>query len=162
MEEMKGRVVVNIKMENCTTTIAPAAEQAIQIVNIYGDTDGKMPEMHAISIPQSSDMPQRPAEPRQTEKSRMGDDAIRLRKYCDDDESWKKYMEYIRTCKSATELAKIIVDMAWTQNSLLQEDSTKRSFLEIVISLATEIESGRTIGNVRQRVYDAQQRKKRR
>ena len=151
----KGRVVVNINMKDCTTTLAPAADQAIQVVNVYGRADDKMPEMHTAPVAQAAGMPQEPAE-----EPAVSAAAIRLRKYCDDDKSWTEFLSYIRTCKSATELAKVIVDMERSQSHLLKDDSTRQSFLDIIVSLAVGVGSGRTVGNIRQRVYDAQRRKK--
>jgi len=144
MKHPKNDVSVVINVYGGNNQYIPNATESNQTVFIYSDDDSLKEffksQKQVVNV--------------------MNDDAFRLRKYCDTDESWKRYLEEIRTCKSATDLSKVIVLMEQSEDSLLKDDTTKQRFLEIVKSLAVSIEKGNTIGNIRQRVYDAQQRVK--
>ena len=162
MEEEKEAIMLNVQMDNCNVTSAPAVEHISQVVYVNCNA-GRKPaemsaEMPAAAEPQTANTPQEPAHPHQPEQPKVSADAIRLRNYCDNETSWKKYLDAIPVCKTATELANVVVDMERLQNKLLKDDSTKRCFLDIIVSLATGIESGRTVDNVRQRIYTAHSR----
>jgi len=162
MEEEKASIVLNAKMENCNVTSAPVAQHISQVVNVNSNSGRDTIGMQTASVSQTADYSQKLVQQHQPEQPKVGTDAIRLRNYCDDDTSWNKYQEAIRACKTATELANVVVDMERSQDKLMGNDSTKGCFLDIIVSLATGIESGRTVGNVRQRIYTAQGRKKNR
>lgn len=138
----KSGINVTITVTNSNTTIAPVATDARMII-INGGSQEQVQSALQQSVPSDDN-----------------DDAIRLRKYCNSEESWKKYLDDIRTSKSATDLAKVIVMMQESEENLLKDDITKKSFLEVVQPLAIGFKKGNTIVNIRQRVYDAQQRHK--
>ena len=162
MEENKNGINVTITVTNSNATIAPVAKVAGQTIINVGSPDQletALQTAETLNLKQAetlkeADTPQQPVPFDKT------DDAIRLRKYCDTDESWERYLDDIRTSKSATDLAKVIVKMEQSEENLMKDDSTKQCFLEVVQPLAINIKKGNTINNIRQRVYDAQQRYK--
>ena len=162
MEEEKTPIVLNVKMDNCNVTSAPVAQHISQVVNVNSNSGRKTTEVQTASVSQNAETSQEPVPQHQPEQPKVSTDAIRLRNYCDDEASWNKYLDAIRACKTATELANVVVDMERSQDKLMDNDSTKRCFLDIIVKLATGIESGNTVGNVRQRIYTAQGRKKNR
>lgn len=164
MEEKNNGINVTINVTNSNTTIAPIAKVAGQTIINVGSPDQVQSALltaENLNIKLTQELKEPETSP-QSVSFDESDDAIRLRKYCDTEESWKKYLDEIRTSKSATDLAKVIVMMEKSEENLLLDDSTKKSFLEVVVPLAISLEKGNTIDNIRQRVYDAQQRNKKR
>lgn len=162
MEENNNGIHVTINVTNSNATIAPVAKVAGQTIISVGSPDQVQSALltaESFNLKLAQEL-QKPENSPQSASFDESDDAIRLRKYCDTEASWKKYLDEIRTSKSATDLAKVIVMMEETEDNLLLDDSTKKCFLEVVVPLAVSIEKGNTIDNIRQRVYDAQQRNK--
>lgn len=162
MEEKKDGINVTINVTNSNATIAPVAKVAGQTIINVGSPDQVQDALitaESLNLKMAQEL-QEPEETPQSVPFDESDDAIRLRKYFDTEESWKKYLDDIRTSKSATDLAKVIIMMEESEDNLLKDDSTKKSFLEVVLPLAIGLEKGNTVDNIRQRVYDAQQRHK--
>lgn len=162
MEEKNNGINVTINITKSTATVAPIAKVASQTIINVGSPDqvqSALQTAESLNLNLAQKL-QEPEEPLQSVPFEESDDAIRLRKYCDTDESWKKYLDEIRTSKSATDIAKVIVMMEESEDNLMKDDSTKKCFLEVVVPLAISLEKGNTIDNIRQRVYDAQQRHK--
>ena len=162
MEENRNGINVTVHIINSNATIAPVAKVAGQTIINVGTPDQVQDALvtaETLNL-KLAEMSQEPEIPQQSVPFDESDDAIRLRKYCDTEESWKKYLDDIRTSKSATDLAKVIVMMEQSEENLMRDDSTKQSFLEVVQPLAIGIKKGNTISNIRQRIYDAQRRNK--
>lgn len=162
MEEKEKAINVTINVTNSPTTIAPVAKVAGQtIINVGNPDQLQAALMTAEALNQKFVETAEESEvPMQAVPLDKSDDAIRLKKYCDSDDSWKKYLDAIRTSKSATDLAIVIVMMEQSEENLTKDDSTKKSFLEVVQPLAVSLKKGNTVDNIRQRIYNAQQRNK--
>lgn len=162
MEENKNSINVTITVTNSNATIAPVAKVAGQtIINVSGPDQMQTVLQTGESLNlKLAEALKEPETLQQSVPFDKTDDAIRLRKYCDTDENWERYLDDIRTSKSATDLAKVIVMMEQSEGNLMKDDATKQCFLEVVQPLAVNIKKGNTISNIRQRVYDAQQRNK--
>ena len=162
MGEHNNDIHVTINVTNSNTTIAPVAKVAGQtIINVGSPDQVKDALLTAETLNLKLAETAQESEPSQPSVPfDQSDDALRLRKYCDTEESWAKYLENIRICKSATDLAKAIVTMERSEENLTREESTMQSFLEIVQPLAISLKKGNTVNNIRQRIYAVQRRKK--
>lgn len=162
MGEHNSDIHVTINVTNSNTTIAPVAKVAGQtIINVGNPSQVQDALLTAETL--NLKLAEKSQELEQSQPSTSfdkSDDAIRLRKYCDTEKSWARYLDDIRTSKSATDLARVIVMMELSEDNLTRDESTMQSFLEIVQPLAINLKKGNTINNIRQRIYVAQGRKK--
>lgn len=74
----------------------------------------------------------------------------------------QEYLAQIAECRSATELAMVVVKMAEQEPRLTVEEIVKERFISQLLPFATNISKGTSIGNVRQRINDALARRPRR
>lgn len=65
------------------------------------------------------------------------------------------YIARIAECRTATELAKAVVEMAELEPRLTTEEIVKGRFIRLLLPFATNITKGTSIDNVRQRINDA-------
>ena len=73
----------------------------------------------------------------------------------------QEYLAQIAECRSATELAMVVVKMAEQEPRLTVEEIVKEGFIRQLLPFATNISKGTSIGNVRQRINDALARRPR-
>lgn len=73
----------------------------------------------------------------------------------------QEYLAQIAECRSATELAMVVVRMAEQEPRLKVEEIVKERFISQLLPFATNISKGTSIGNVRQRINDALARRSR-
>lgn len=73
----------------------------------------------------------------------------------------QEYLAQIAECRSATELAMVVVKMAEQEPRLTVEEIVKERFIRQLLPFATNISKGTSIGNVRQRINDALARRPR-
>ena len=73
----------------------------------------------------------------------------------------QEYLAQIAECRSATELAMVVVRMAEQEPRLTVEEIVKERFISQLLPFATNISKGTSIGNVRQRINDALARRPR-
>lgn len=73
----------------------------------------------------------------------------------------QEYLAQIAECRSATELAMVVVRMAEQEPRLTVEEIVKERFIRQLLPFATNISKGTSIGNVRQRINDALARRPR-
>lgn len=125
---------VNIIINGGNNQIFPNATEAVQ--NIYGDgVAGKQVEK----------------EP--TEKNPLPG-LERLTLYINK-ENIPHYLSLISECPSATELARVVVDMVEREPKLTAEEMVKERFITLLLPFATNLTKGATVDNVRQRINDA-------
>ena len=65
------------------------------------------------------------------------------------------YLALIDKCQTATELAKVVVEMAEQEPRLTAEEIVKSRFISLLLPLAPKITKGTSIDNVRARINDA-------
>lgn len=65
------------------------------------------------------------------------------------------YLSRIGECQTATELAKVVVEMAEHEPRLTDEEIVKERFISQLLPFAFKLTKGRTVDNVRARINDA-------
>lgn len=70
-------------------------------------------------------------------------------------ESLPAFLDQIRDCNNATELALVVVSMLDQETKLTEETVVRSSFIQLLLPFATKITSGRSVNNVRARINDA-------
>ena len=120
-----------------TNQILPNATEAVQ--NFYGDRS-------SASQSEDSSLPELPAD-------YLDPAAARLIPYLNNKESLDTYLTQLQACDSATELARIIVDMLSRESKLTSDTIVKESFIKLFLPLVN-FTSGRTVGNIRARIND--------
>lgn len=65
------------------------------------------------------------------------------------------YLAQIGECQTATELAKVVVEMAEHEPRLTAEEIVKARFISQLLRFAFKLTKGRTVDNVRARINDA-------
>lgn len=65
------------------------------------------------------------------------------------------YLSQIGECQTATELAKVVVEMAEHEPRLTAEEIVKERFISQLLPFAFKLTKGRTVDNVRARINDA-------
>ena len=70
-------------------------------------------------------------------------------------ESIPAYLSQIGECQTATELAKVVVEMAEHEPRLTAEEIVKERFISLLLPFAFKLTKGKTVDNVRARINDA-------
>ena len=65
------------------------------------------------------------------------------------------YLSQIGECQTATELAKVVVEMAEHEPRLTAEEIVKERFISLLLPFAFKLTKGRTVDNVRACINDA-------
>lgn len=65
------------------------------------------------------------------------------------------FLDQIRDCNNATELALVVVSMFDQKTKLTEEIVVRSSFMQLLLPFATKITSGRSVNNIRARINDA-------
>lgn len=65
------------------------------------------------------------------------------------------YLAQIGECRTASELAKVVVAMVEQEPQLTKEEMVKERFISLLLPFAFKITKGATVDNVRQRINDA-------
>ena len=65
------------------------------------------------------------------------------------------YLSQIGECQTATELAKVVVEMAEHEPRLTAEEIVKERFISLLLPFAFKLTKGKTVDNVRARINDA-------
>lgn len=73
----------------------------------------------------------------------------------------KQYTSRLAQCASAGDIGKVVVDMRKDEEVRVDEyEMVKERFINVLIALAPNVTSGKTVNNVRQRINDAWDRRK--
>ena len=65
------------------------------------------------------------------------------------------YLAQIGECQTATELAKVVVEMAEHEPRLTAEEIVKSRFINLILPFAFKLTKGTSVDNVRARINDA-------
>lgn len=65
------------------------------------------------------------------------------------------FLDQIRDCNNATDLALVVVSMLDQENKLTEDVVVRSSFIQLLLPFATKITSGRSVNNIRARINDA-------
>ena len=74
-------------------------------------------------------------------------------------ENIPSYLAQIGECQTATELAKVVVEMAEHEPRLTAEEIVKSRFINLILPFAFKLTKGTSIDNVRARINDAWERR---
>ena len=70
-------------------------------------------------------------------------------------DSLPAFLDQIRDCNNATELALVVVSMFDQKTKLTEEIVVRSNFIQLLLPFATKITSGRSVNNIRARINDA-------
>lgn len=141
--EDKSNCIFNISGGN--VQILPNATQAVQ--NFYGDQFAE----EALKANANAGN----AIPELTEEEKA------LQPYINKVELLKQYTSRLVQCTSASDIGKVVVDMRKDEEVRVDEyEMVKERFINVLLALASNVASGRTVSNVRQRIIDAWDRRK--
>jgi len=139
---------------NCTFNISggnvqilPNATQAVQ--NFYGD------QFAEEALKANANANTSNAVPELTEEEKA------LRPYINKVEILRQYTSRLAECTSASDIGKVVVDMRKDEEVRVDEyEMVKERFILVLLALAPNVTSGKTVSNVRQRIIDAWDRRK--
>lgn len=144
MEE-KSNCTFNISGGN--VQILPNATQAVQ--NFYGNQFAEE-ALKANANAQSAECP-----PQLSEEEKA------LQPYINKVELLKQYTSRLAQCTSASDIGKVVVDMRLDAEVRVDEyEMVRERFISVLLALAPNVTSGKTVSNVRQRIIDAWDRRK--
>lgn len=125
---------VNITINGGNNQILPNATEAVQ--NFYGDhfAEKHLSDEHTQEEP----MP---------EVDKL---SIYINK-----ENIPGYLSQIGECETATELAKVVVNMVEQEPKLMKEEMVKARFINLLIPFAFKLTKGTSVDNIRARINDA-------
>ena len=146
-----------MKMEeksNCTFNISggnvqilPNATQAVQ--NFYGD------QFAEEALKANANMQSAASTPQLTEEEKA------LQLYINKVEVLKQYTSRLAQCTSAGDIGRVVVDMRRDVEVRVDEyEMVKERFISVLLALTPNVVSGKTVNNVRQRINDAWERRK--
>lgn len=70
-------------------------------------------------------------------------------------ESFPAFLDQIRDCNNATDLALVVVSMLDQETKLTEDIVVRSSFIQLLLPFAIKITSGRSVNNIRARINDA-------
>lgn len=70
-------------------------------------------------------------------------------------ESLPAFLDQIRDCNNATDLALVVVSMLDQETKLTEDVLVRSGFIQLLLPFATKITSGRSVNNIRARINDA-------
>lgn len=142
MEE-KSNCTFNISGGN--VQILPNATQAVQ--NFYGDQFAEEALMANINAQSAS--------PQLTEEEKS------LQPYINKVKLLRQYASRLAQCASASDIGRVVVDMRKDEEVRVDEfEMVKERFINVLLALAPNVTSGKTVSNIRQRIIDAWDRRK--
>lgn len=139
---------------NCTFNISggnvqilPNATQGIQ--NFYGDQFAEEALKASVNTTPGNAAPE------------LSDEEQALQLYINKVEVLKQYASRLFQCTSASDIGKIVVDMRKDEEVRVDEyEMVKERFINVLLTLAPHVTSGKSVSNVRQRIIDAWDRRK--
>ena len=86
----------------------------------------------------------------------LSDEEARMSIYINNVELRRQYIERLSQCTSASDIGKVVVAMRKDPEVCVgKEEAAKERFINVLLAFATNVTSGRTVSNVRQRIDDA-------
>lgn len=143
--EDKSNCTFNISGGN--VQILPNATQAVQ--NFYGD------QFAEEALKANACANENNAAPELTEEEKA------LQLYINKVEVLKRYTSRLAQCTSASDIGRVVVDMRKDEEVRVDDyEMVKERFINVLLALAPQVTSGKTVSNVRQRINDAWERRK--
>ena len=140
MEEDKNNITFNIY--GGSNQILPNATKAEQ--NFYGDQFAKEALRKGVSC-------ERP----------LTDDERRLAVYVEKEESLRNYVAQLGVCKTAADVGKVVAIMCENEPRIYEFQIVKKEFIETLQPFLTGVEKGKGIDNLRIKIDNAWQERKR-
>ena len=135
---------VKISIYDSIVQVLPNATKAVQ--NFNGDQFAeKILSKREVAEDSSSDADS--SEVASPEAKKL---ALYIRK-----ESLPAFLDQIRDCNNATELALLVVSMLDQETKLTEDVVVRSSFIQLLLPFAAKITSGRSVNNIRARINDA-------
>ena len=126
-------------------------------INIYGGNNQILPNateavqnFYDSRLPEASKIGSSPALPDDCPESK----AVRLIPYLNNKETLEDYLAQLRECRSASELARIILTLCEREDKITQEEIVKERFISLFLPLV-HFTHGKTVGNIRARINEA-------
>jgi len=126
---------VTININGGNNQILPNATQAVQ--NFYGDR------------------PSESESPAELPDDYLSPEAARLLPYINKEEDLNRYLAQIIECRTATELARVILAMQEREPKITSDEMVKERFISLFLSITPNITKGKTVDNIRARINDA-------
>lgn len=79
----------------------------------------------------------------------------RLSAYINKEEDLNRYLAQIMECRSANELARVILNMQENEPKITPEEMVKERFIRLFLPITPYITKGKTVDNIRARINDA-------
>lgn len=146
MEKNRQNVTINIHGGN--NQILPNATHAVQY--FYGEKQVK--ENDADEAEEQSSSSSKVS----IEESVREEDVKRLSLYIPESESLLYYIEKLKVCATASDLAKVVMEICQSPEieSVDKEGVVKAKFIETLLALCPKITKGNSISNIRARIND--------
>ena len=91
----------------------------------------------------------------------LTDEEKALQLYINKVEVLKQYASRLSQCTTAGDIGKVVVDMRKDEAVRVDEyEAVKERFINVLLALAPNVTSGKTVSNVRQRIIDAWNRRR--
>lgn len=91
----------------------------------------------------------------------LSPEALSLQPYINDAERLRHYVARLSECRSATELAQVIVSIKDRESKITAELMVKEKFIKLLLPLAPNVTKGTTIDNIRARINNVWSKKPR-
>ena len=132
---------VTININGGNNQILPNATEAVQ--NFYGDQF--VPTEVTSSAPQTTSPAPQATSPAEADKL-----ALYINKECLD-----TYLPQLTTCRSAKELAKLVIAMYEHDPKLSKDDIVKEQFISLLLPYVSHLSKGTSISNLRTNIHAA-------
>ena len=132
---------VTININGGNNQILPNATEAVQ--NFYGDQF--VPTEVTSSAPQTTSPAPQATSPAEADKL-----ALYINKECLD-----TYLPQLATCRSAKELAKLVIAMYEHDPKLSKDDIVKEQFISLLLPYVSHLSKGTSISNLRTNINAA-------
>lgn len=135
---------VKISIHDSIVQVLPNATKAVQ--NFYGDQFAEQ----ILSKQEAAEDSSSDAESLEVDSPEARKLALYIGK-----ESLPTFLDQIRDCNNATDLALVVVSMLDQEAKLTEETVVRSNFIQLLLPFATKITFGRSVNNIRARINDA-------
>ncbi len=144
---MEEKSICTFNISGGNVQILPNATQGIQ--NFYGDQFAEE-ALKANAKAQSN-----------ASSIELTEEEKALQPYINKVALLKQYTSRLAQCTSASDIGRVVVDMRKDEEVRVDEfEMVKERFINVLLALAPNVTSGKTVSNIRQRIIDAWDRRK--